>query len=128
MRIAVPSTPISKNNKITPLDAINTIYFASKESSLPDELIPSLKKELNTLSKYLSCSEIEAFLFANIATLNLFGDKSDMVDLYRFFEITPFQFMPLVPALDSLYEKRLIFKKTHRHRSDDVMRKCARHH
>ena len=123
VRIAVPSTPISKNNKITPLDAINTIYFASKESSLPDELIPSLKKELNTLSKYLSCSEIEAFLFANIATLNLFGDKSDMVDLYRFFEITPFQFMPLVPALDSLYEKRLIFKKTHRHRSDDVMRK-----
>jgi AAA+ superfamily predicted ATPase len=123
VRIAVPPTPISKNKKSTPLDAINTIYFASKESSLPDELIPSLKKELNILSKYLSCSEIEAFLFANIATLNLFGDKSDMVDLYRFFEITPFQFIPLVPALDSLYEKRLIFKKTHRHRSDDVMRK-----
>ena len=72
--------------------------------------MPSLKKELNVLSKYLSCSEKEAFLFANIATLNLFGEKSDMVDLYRFFEITPFQFMPLIPSLDALYEKRLIFK------------------
>jgi len=59
----------------------------------------------------------------NIATLNLFGDKSDMVDLYRFFEITPFQFMPFIPSLDALYEKRLILKKTHRHRHDDVMRK-----
>ncbi len=113
----------SKNKKITPLDAINTIYFASKDSNLPDDLLPSLSKELKILSDYLSCSQTEAFLFANIATLNLFGDKSDMVDLYRFFEITPFQFMPLVPALDSLYEKRLIYKKTHRHRSDDVMRK-----
>jgi hypothetical protein len=116
-------TASCKNKKITPLDAINAIYFASKDSSLPDDLMPSLKKELNVLSKYLSCSEKEAFLFANIATLNLFGEKSDMVDLYRFFEITPFQFMPLIPSLDALYEKRLIFKKTHRHRSDDVMRK-----
>jgi hypothetical protein len=116
-------TASCKNKKLTPLDAINVIYFASKDSSLPDDLMPSLKKELNVLSKYLSCSEKEAFLFANIATLNLFGEKSDMVDLYRFFEITPFQFMPLIPSLDALYEKRLIFKKTHRHRSDDVMRK-----
>lgn len=121
----VASTPeaSTKNKKITPLDAINTIYFASKESALPADLIPSLKKELNVLSKYLSCTQTEAFLFANIATLNLFGDKSDMVDFYRFFEVTPFQFIPFVPALDSLYEKRLISKKTQRHRSDDVMRK-----
>ena len=122
-RISTPPTPAAKNKKITPLDAINTIYFASKESNLPDDLIPSLKKELTVLSKYLNCSQMEAFLFANIATLNLYGDKSDMVDLYRFFEITPFQFMPLVPSLDSLYDKRLIHKKTHRHRSDDAMRK-----
>lgn len=105
------------------MDAINTIYYASKDSSIPEDLIPGLKKELTVLSTYLTCNHTEAFLFANIATLNLFGDKSDMVDLYRFFEITPFQFMPFLPALDSLYEKRLIFKKTHRHRSDDVMRK-----
>ena len=118
-----PASASAKNKKITPLDAINTIYFASKDSSLPEDLIPSLKKELNVLSKYLSCTQNEAFLFANIATLNLFGDKSDMVDLYRFFEITPFQFMPFIPSLDALYEKRLILKKTHRHRHDDVMRK-----
>ncbi len=128
MRVASSPEAASKTKKITPLDAINTIYFASKDSSLPENLIPSLKKELNVLSKYLTCSHTEAFLFANIATLNLFGDKSDMVDFYRFFEITPFQFMPFVPDLDSLYEKRLIFKKAQRHRSDDVMRKyyyCA---
>ncbi|MEN9400799.1 MAG: hypothetical protein RL632_1902 [Bacteroidota bacterium] len=122
-RVAKSPEAETKNKKITPLDAINTIYFASKESALHENLIPSLKKELNVLSKYLSCTQTEAFLFANIATLNLFGDKSDMVDFYRFFEVTPFQFIPFVPALDSLYEKRLIFKKTQRHRSDDVMRK-----
>lgn len=122
-RTVATTAPTSKNKKLTPLDAINAIYFASKDSGLPVELVPSLKKELNILAKYLSCSHTEAFLFANIATLNLFGDKSDMVDLYRFFDITPFQFMPLIPALDSLYEKRLIHKKTHRHRSDDAMRK-----
>jgi AAA+ superfamily predicted ATPase len=122
-RTVATTAPSTKNKKLTPLDAINAIYFASKDSGLPVELIPNLKKELNVLAKYLSCTHTEAFLFANIATLNLFGDKSDMVDLYRFFDVTPFQFMPLIPALDSLYEKRLIHKKTHRHRSDDAMRK-----
>jgi hypothetical protein len=121
--ISSPSETPSKRKKITPLDAINTIYFASKDSNLPDDLLKRLKKELTVLSKYLSCTQTEAFLFANIATLNLFGDKSDMVDLYRFFEITPFQFMPFIPSLDALYEKKLIYKKSHRHRSDDVMRK-----
>ncbi|MFY7943476.1 MAG: ATP-binding protein [Crocinitomicaceae bacterium] len=111
----------NQNNSI--LDAVSSVYKQSEHAGLNQELIKSLDKELKIVSKYLKCSKEEAFIFSNFITMNLFGDVIDMIEVFRFFKITPFDIVPYMPALNELIEKKLVIKKRVRRRSDDAMRR-----
>lgn len=106
------------------MDAISSIYKKSKQSGLKPSILRSLKPELKIVSKYISGTEEEAFLFANIATLNLFGEQVDMLDIFRYLDITPFEITPYLNPLNKLVERGVFTKKRQRRRSsEEAMRK-----
>ncbi|MBM3185320.1 MAG: AAA family ATPase, partial [Bacteroidetes bacterium] len=125
------SSPVSKskikNQENTLLDAISKIYKESQNSSLNKKMFRELTPELNIVAKYLKSSKDEAFIFSNFATMNLFGETIDMIEVFRFFNITPFEMVPYFPALNKLVEKGLISKKKSRRRSEDAMRRYNFH-
>mgnify|MGYP000211922475 CR=1 FL=1 len=59
--------------------------------------------------------------------MNLFGETIDMIEVFRFFGITPFEMVPYLPALNKLVDKGLIIKKKSRRRSEDAMRRYNFH-
>jgi AAA+ superfamily predicted ATPase len=122
MSTSIPSSKI-KNQDNSLLDAISKIYKESQNSGLNKSLFRELNTELRIVAKYLKSSKEEAFIFSNIATMNLFGDTIDMIEVFRFFNITPFEMVPYLPALNQLVDKGLIVKKKSRRRSDDAMRR-----
>ena len=83
--------------------------------------------ELKIVAKYLKSSRDEAFIFSNFATMNLFGETIDMIEVFRFFNVTPFEMVPYLPALNKLVDKGLITKKKSRRRSEDAMRRYNFH-
>jgi AAA+ superfamily predicted ATPase len=113
----------SKNESNGLLDALSKIYKESQNSGLNKILIRQLNPELKIVANYLKSSKDEAFIFSNFATMNLFGEIIDMIEVFRFFNITPFELVPYLPALNQLVEKGLIIKKKSRRRSDDAMRR-----
>lgn len=113
----------SKNQENTLLDAISKIYKESQNSGLNKSLLRQLTPELKIVSKNLKLTKDEAFIFSNFVTMNLFGETIDMIEVFRFFNITPFEMVPYLPALNQLVEKGVILKKKSRRRSDDAMRR-----
>lgn len=113
----------SKNQENTLLDAISKIYKESQNSGLNKSLLRQLTPELKIVSKNLKLNKDEAFIFSNFVTMNLFGETIDMIEVFRFFNVTPFEMVPYLPALNQLVEKGIILKKKSRRRSDDAMRR-----
>jgi hypothetical protein len=126
MSLPVPKTKI-KNQENTLLDAISKIYKDSQNSSLNKSVFRELTPELKIVAKYLKSSRDEAFIFSNFATMNLFGETIDMIEVFRFFNVTPFEMVPYLPALNKLVDKGLITKKKSRRRSEDAMRRYNFH-
>jgi hypothetical protein len=108
---------------LTVMEAISSIYKQSKGSGLKKNLMTALKPELNVVAAYISCSHEEAFVFSNLVTMNMFGESVDMVDIFRFFDVTPFDMVNYLPALNELIDKGIILKRAHRRRTEDTMRK-----
>lgn len=108
---------------LTVMEAISSIYKQSKGSGLKKNLLTALKPELNVVAAYISCSHEEAFVFSNLVTMNMFGESVDMVDIFRFFDVTPFDMVNYLPALNELIDKGIILKRAHRRRTEDAMRK-----
>jgi hypothetical protein len=122
------SSPINHSKVKTPenslLDAISKIYKKSQNSGLNKTLFRELSPELKIVSSYLKSSKDEAFIFSNFTTMNLFGETIDMIEVFRFYNITPFEMVPYLPALNKLVDKGLILRRKSRRRySDDAMRR-----
>jgi AAA+ superfamily predicted ATPase/predicted transcriptional regulator len=105
------------------IEAISVIYKESKSSGLKKPLMRALSKELKIVAKYLHSTEEEAFIFSNIVTMNMFGEQVDMIDMFRFFDIAPFELVPYLQSLNQLVDRGTINKRRQRRRSDDSMRK-----
>jgi hypothetical protein len=121
---ATPQRRSSKTNTMSLMDAISSIYKKSKQSGLKPSIVRSLNPEIKIVSAYISGTEEEAFLFANLATMNLFGEHVDMLDIFRFFDITPFEITPYLKSLNKLVERGVLTKRRQRRRSsEEAMRK-----
>jgi hypothetical protein len=111
----------SKTMKIT--EALNTIYKQSKSSGLQPELMKELNKEINVVAKFTNSSTQEAFVFAIVCSMNLFGENVESHDLIRFFDVTPFELMDYLKSLNTLSERSIIIKRKNRRRFEDALRK-----
>ncbi|MCE2713009.1 MAG: ATP-binding protein [Cryomorphaceae bacterium] len=119
-----PTRRTTKTKSLSVMDAISSIYKKSKQSGLKPSILRSLKPELKIVSEYISGTEEEGFLFANIATMNLFGEHIDMLDIFRYFDITPFEITPYLKPLNKLVERGVFTKRRQRRRSsEEAMRK-----
>lgn len=107
--------------KIT--EALNTIYKQSKSSGLQPELMKELKKEINVVAKFTNSSTQEAFVFAIVCSMNLFGENVESHDLLRFFDVTPFELMDYLKSLNKLSDRSILIKRKNRRRFEDALRK-----
>ena len=107
--------------KIT--EALNTIYKQSKSSGLQPELMKELKKEINVVAKFTNSSTQEAFVFAIVCSMNLFGENVESHDLIRFFDVTPFELMDYLKSLNKLSDRSILIKRKNRRRFEDALRK-----
>ena len=107
--------------KIT--EALNTIYKQSKSSGLQPELMKELKKEINVVAKFTNSSTQDAFVFAIVCSMNLFGENVESHDLLRFFDVTPFELMDYLKSLNTLSDRSILIKRKNRRRFEDALRK-----
>ena len=80
--------------KIT--EALNTIYKQSKSSGLQPELMKELKKEINVVAKFTNSSTQEAFVFAIVCSMNLFGALRRSMATCGYSDIKEFQRVEVV--------------------------------
>ena len=107
--------------KIT--EALNTIYKQSKSSGLQPELMKELKKEITVVAKFTNSSTQDAFVFAIVCSMNLFGENVESHDLLRFFDVTPFELMDYLKSLNTLSDRSILIKRKNRRRFEDALRK-----
>lgn len=122
----LPKRTKTKNTStsIALTNALNTIYKSSNDSCLNPSLFVDLKDEIKIVSDYLKCSKDEALIFANICSINMFGDSVGVNDLYRHFEMTPFELIPHMEFINNLCDRYiLIRKKNNRRNSQDNLLK-----
>lgn len=111
----------SKSMKIT--EALNTIYKQAKSSGLQPELMKELKKEINVVAKFTHSNPQDAFVFAVVCSMNLFGENVESHDLLRFFDVTPFELMDQLKSLSNLSDRSILIKRKNRRRYEDALRK-----
>lgn len=104
------------NRDLKHLHLIEKIVEASKDSKLAPELFAKIEIELAELATFLKISPNQAFLVANIFSLNYKGDTVDTKDLSEFFNCTPVKILKYTPDFEALIRKELLLFKKSSHR------------
>lgn len=113
----------SKRSLVPITEALNTIYKQSKGSGLQPELFSEIKNEVYSIGQYLGSNEEEAFMFAVVCAMNLFGEEVESHDLIRFFDVTPFELVNHLQTLNTLSDKGLLVRQKNRRRFSEGLRK-----
>ncbi len=120
-----PLLPISllKNNKDmeqnikqTLLDSIGTVYEKSENCKLEADFYSKVEAELAIISDYFKVSQKQAFIIANIFTLNYKGDSVDLNDLIKYFDCNPIKILEFSHDLKDLYSLGIFSKEKRNYR------------
>jgi KaiC/GvpD/RAD55 family RecA-like ATPase len=75
------------------------------------------------VAKFTNSSTQDAFVFAIVCSMNLFGENVESHDLLRFFDVTPFELMDYLKSLNTLSDRSILIKRKNRRRFEDALRK-----
>ncbi|MFM2038255.1 MAG: hypothetical protein RL432_1194, partial [Bacteroidota bacterium] len=123
LKIKISMPRKSKRSLVPITEALNTIYKQSKGSGLQPELFSEIKNEVYSIGQYLGSNEEEAFMFAIVCAMNLFGEEVESHDLIRFFDVTPFELVNHLQTLNTLSDKGLLVRQKNRRRFSEGLRK-----
>lgn len=108
-----------KNNEMNLLTAFHTVLKESKESELSESYFKSVEKELSIIREKLGTNAMESTILAVVINENvLYTCKNE--DFCRHFNINGMMLMELDKDIQSLINKRLIFKGSGRNSRDVV--------
>lgn len=95
---------------------IEKIANQFKNSKLSEQnkkqVLKLVQEEVKILSRFLHCSEDEAWVFSIMFAMGISGKESDLDSLTHFLACNPFFIVSLSPILEGLVQKRLIIKNT----------------
>lgn len=105
----------------TILQYIEFIAENAKESSLSSDFFTKAKSEIEIVSGYLKCTEIQAVFFSIIFEINLSNPYVDIAQLGIHLSILPIKVATYSNELESLFSKRLINKEIKQTRKQTLL-------
>lgn len=95
--------------KLSIADRIGNIYEKSKDCGLAEDFFKNIDDELTIIAEYFKTTNIQAFLLANIITMNINGRSIGSREMSDHFGCSnTMNLLKYFPELDKLCEKRIL--------------------
>jgi hypothetical protein len=104
------------------IQAINSIFMASKDSQLDDLQFENVNTELSLVMNYLNLNHLQTILFSNVCILKMTGKSTDASEISKHLNISSIDFLPYKDDLESLIKSGLLIRKHNRRYYDDFIR------
>lgn len=117
-----------KIDRIMLLESAERIFENSKKTKLNPQLLKDkFSLDIKKISTYLGrenrLTTLESVLFANILGFNILNETADLFELSDHFGISAFSSpIEILPIIDSLCDKGLVFKTVSKRRANDILR------
>jgi hypothetical protein len=111
-----------EHNSNSIIQAMNSLFTASKDSQLDDLQFENVNTELSLVMNYLNLNHLQAILFCNVCILKMTGKNTDVSEISKYLNLSSIEFLPYKDDLESLIKSGLLIRKHNRRYYDDFIR------